>query len=232
VVLDNSKKNICIFDQSGIKAQLRKTYFERQGCLLNIVDSEEALNGSITKEMPDLVILDHAKDVDCAEICREIKSNPATWKTKVLLILNGLPEKAKIRAATSKCDDFLVEPVKVEELLAATSKILNIKARRHIRVFIKIECRLGRNEKPIFGETTDISLSGLFVRLYEKLEEGSRVQLEFRLPGYEKFIACSGKIIRMDENVLKPDFGVGVQFEGLAPVDSMFLREFVEGNSD
>lgn len=232
MVLDNGKKSICIFDRSGIKAQLRKTYFERQGCLLHIISSEEELLDQIKKNTHDLVILDNSKESDGAEICREIKTNRDTWKTKVLLILGGLPEKAKTRAATAKCDEFLVEPVRVEELLAVTSRILNIKQRRDVRVFVKIECRLGHQGKPIFGESTDVSLSGMFLRLYEKLDENARVQLEFRLPGYEKFISCSGKVIRVDEKVFAPDFGIGVQFEGLVPVDSMILREFVEGKAD
>lgn len=64
---------------------------------------------------PNLVILDLLMPrVDGFEVCRRIKTDPATLGTKVLVV-TGYPEEVG-RAKESGADDYLVKPLRVEEL--------------------------------------------------------------------------------------------------------------------
>ncbi|MFQ5887020.1 MAG: two-component system response regulator, partial [Anaerolineae bacterium] len=75
---------------------------------------------------PNLVILDLVMPrVDGFEVCRRIKSDPETLGTKVLVV-TGYPEEVE-RAKESGADDYLVKPLRVEEL---REKVRNLMRRR------------------------------------------------------------------------------------------------------
>jgi DNA-binding response OmpR family regulator len=73
-----------------------------------------------------LVILDLVMPrVDGFEVCRRIKTDQATWGTKVLVV-TGYPEEVE-RAKEYGADDYLVKPFPVEEL---REKVWNLMRRR------------------------------------------------------------------------------------------------------
>lgn len=75
---------------------------------------------------PNLVILDLVMPrVDGFEVCRRIKTDQATWGTKVLVV-TGYPEEVE-RAKEYGADDYLVKPFPVEEL---REKVWNLMRRR------------------------------------------------------------------------------------------------------
>jgi len=75
---------------------------------------------------PNLVILDLVMPrVDGFEVCRRIKSDPETLGTKVLVV-TGYPEEVE-RAKEYGADDYLVKPLRVEEL---REKVWNLMRRR------------------------------------------------------------------------------------------------------
>jgi DNA-binding response OmpR family regulator len=75
---------------------------------------------------PNLVILDLVMPrVDGFEVCRRIKTDLQTLGTKVLVV-TGYPEEVE-RAKECGADDYLVKPLRVEEL---REKVWNLMKRR------------------------------------------------------------------------------------------------------
>ena len=93
----------------------------------------EASNGedAITKahtESPDLILLDvKLPDINGLEVCRRLKSDP---KTRHILILQTsasyIDAADKIRALEDGADNYLVEPIEPDELIANVKALLRL----------------------------------------------------------------------------------------------------------
>ncbi len=79
-------------------------------------------------EMPDLILLDvKLPDINGMEVCRRLKENPAT---KAILILQTsasfIDPSDKVRALDGGADNYLVEPIEPDELIANVKALLRL----------------------------------------------------------------------------------------------------------
>ncbi len=66
---------------------------------------------------PDLLILNlDTPGIDGPEVCQNVKTNPATKRTKILVLAKSAEDKAVSEALACGADGYLVKPLQVEEL--------------------------------------------------------------------------------------------------------------------
>ena len=74
---------------------------------------------------PDLVLLDlMLPKIDGLDVCKEIKSDPATKNTKVVLLTARVDEQSKLTALERGADDFLTKPFSTIELQTRLANLL------------------------------------------------------------------------------------------------------------
>ena len=74
---------------------------------------------------PDLLILNlDMPGIDGLEICQNVKTNPMTKRTKILVLAKSAEEKAVTEALACGADGYLVKPLQVEELKQKVQSVM------------------------------------------------------------------------------------------------------------
>lgn len=74
---------------------------------------------------PELILLDIGlPDMDGLELCRALKSNPATSRLPVAVLTGRMENSQRIRAATAQADIVLHKPIEAQDLLKALRSLL------------------------------------------------------------------------------------------------------------
>jgi putative two-component system response regulator len=119
---------VLIADDEPAARKLLRRILEPAGYrVIEAVTGRETLDLA-KSERPDIFILDITMpDIDGVEICRRIKTDPATHLTPVIHITGMTTREQRIRALSAGSDDFVAKPFDIEELLIRVRSLLRTK---------------------------------------------------------------------------------------------------------
>lgn len=102
-----------------------------------------------------------------------------------------------------------------------------------MRLNVSLEVKYFTNSKPIYAKSVDISTKGIRLLLDEKIEKGTPLRLEIKLPGEEHLIKARGDVVWTEESIedekesAKRLFNTGIQFGKFQNSDDKRLFNFV-----
>ncbi len=129
--LPKGSPKILIADDNLQNVELLEAYLSDVDCELRTAfDGEETLR-VVEEFAPDLLLLDVMMPrLSGFEVCRKLRSNPAT-KDLLILMITALNEAADFeRGVQAGTDDFLTKPVNKVELLCRIRSLLRV---RHLK---------------------------------------------------------------------------------------------------
>ncbi|HET9467305.1 MAG TPA: HD domain-containing phosphohydrolase [Vicinamibacterales bacterium] len=125
--LRSGGKVLVVDDEPG-NVELLTSLLTREGYrVVTASNGEEALE-MVASEHPDLVLMDVLMPkLSGYDVCEQIKRNPATRLTPVVLITAMHERARKIEGINAGADDFLTKPVDPHELRARARSLVRLK---------------------------------------------------------------------------------------------------------
>ena len=106
-----------------LEAKLTAEYFE----VITAMNGLDALE-AIARNKPDLVLLDvMMPGLDGIEVCKRIKSNPATQHIPVIMVTALDQPEDRVRGLNAGADDFLTKPVNDISLFCRIKSLVRLK---------------------------------------------------------------------------------------------------------
>ena len=124
----NEIHRVLIADDVSANSELLEAYLVNVDCETEIaVDGNEAME-KVASFKPDLILLDvMMPKLSGFEVCKKVKSDPATSNTMILMV-TALNELGDIeRAVDAGTNDFLSKPVNRVELVKRVENLLKLK---------------------------------------------------------------------------------------------------------
>lgn len=91
---------------------------------LYALNGQEAVNSTRTNN-PDVILLDiHLPDITGYEVCRLVKSDPATSNTKVVIVTGMTQNSDYLKAKEAGADDYIAKPFSPDTLLHTLEGLL------------------------------------------------------------------------------------------------------------
>lgn len=162
---------LCVDDDSSIRDievyTLQQTGFEAKG-----LSCGEELFSELQKTIPQLIILDiMMSGKDGIQILKELKQNPVYEKIPVIMATAKGSEMDKIFGLDLGCDDYLVKPFSVMEMVSRVKAVLRRypKVSQEEKILQDGNLILNKKEFSVFINDEKINLTAKEFRLLEIL---------------------------------------------------------------
>jgi CheY-like chemotaxis protein/Tfp pilus assembly protein PilZ len=231
---------ILLVDDTKLLLEIEKSFLEKSPVrVLTATNGEEALK-ILSKERPDLVILDQNMPImNGATCCAAIRRDPDLRNIPVLMISSAVSREDREMYSRVGCTGFMAKPLDRQRFLSEVRAYLPAVERREPRVPCRTAVSIESAGMSFAGTSENISLKGMFVATSYRATFNDQIALQFRLPGAHDTcwttvkgrVAWINSVRRQPNQLLPPGFGVEfleITGEGLAILRKTELYEFIE----
>jgi DNA-binding response OmpR family regulator len=161
------------------------------------------------------------------EFCYLIREDANLRATSLIMVCDNDPAAIE-QSKKCRANAVLLRPVHPIVLMEKAQQLLDIAARKKLRVLLSAHVESQIGDESFFCRSRDISETGMLIETDKSLVENARLSCVFYLPNAKR-IQAGGKIIRSvkpapgDEN-----YQYGIMFTDLLPGVKQELNDFVE----
>jgi len=124
---NSATESILLVDDNPTNLQVLFQTLEGVGCKLLIAKNGEMALAIAGKALPDLILLDiMMPDIDGYEVCRQLKTNPATSGIPVIFLSALGDTEDKVKGLQLGAVDYITKPFQPDEVIARVNTHLTI----------------------------------------------------------------------------------------------------------
>ena len=217
---------VLIVDDMKNFLDLETSFLRRTDCsVLKALNGLEALRLAKT-EKPDIIFLDLEMPVmNGIECCRFIKSDAEIKHIPIVIVTASEKEEECYKAG---CSSYVRKPIDEDRFLSEIQKFVKLVVRKDPRIDVEIPANAVFKGTKTPGTVINISRSGLLIETNEPFAVGTKLSLDFSLPGNNKKIKVKAMIVRLTK-ARRPDFtGFGINFSDLEEKYRNAIESFIE----
>ncbi|AUH32969.1 phosphate regulon transcriptional regulator PhoB [Paracoccus tegillarcae] len=110
---------VLVVEDEGAQREVLRYNLEAEGFGAIMAENGDEALLLVAEEQPDLIVLDWMlPNVSGIEICRRLKSDPATRPIPIIMLSARSEEVDRVRGLETGADDYVVKPYSVVELMA------------------------------------------------------------------------------------------------------------------
>jgi CheY-like chemotaxis protein len=226
---ETTTKRILLLDGVRLFLQLEQTLLQRSDYeLFTATSGAEALE-IVERERLDLVLLDYVlPDTTGDEVVRRIRSDERNGEAGIVIVTaRGMREHVD-KCMAAGCSAFLYKPVTRTSLCARVQDMLQVPARRHVRTLVRLQVNARNRERFFFGNTVNLSESGMLLETPLDLSLGETMSIRFFLPGEDEAVACTARVTRRTPTQRPGNWAYGLSFEELGDDSRTRICGFVQ----
>jgi putative two-component system response regulator len=123
-----SSGNILVVDDTRQVAEVMRRMLVDDGHQVEVASDGDSALAAVSRHAPDVVLLDVCMPgMTGFEVCRRLKTNPATRLTPVVLVTTLSSTDDRVTGMEAGADDFLTKPVDPAELRSRVRTLLRVK---------------------------------------------------------------------------------------------------------
>ena len=174
----------------------------------------------------DVIFMDfHLAAPNDAELVRGIRAAGPNRAIPIILFSDDTSPSALAHGFEAGANFFLYKPIDQRSLLRlvrAAQGAMDHERRRTRRIPVRSRVLLQTGSQELEGETIDVSLTGLKVKMPTSLPVGSEVRLSLYPAAASRPITGAGSVVR-----LAGPGQMGILLKQFSPIDSQRLEEFL-----
>ncbi len=226
---DRVKKKVLLVDDVKLFIEMEKTFLNREDIDIYTASSGEEALRLHKKEKMDLILLDlYMPKMKGNEVCSIIRNDENLKDVSIIMVTTSLKEEDIRLCREAGANDVINKPIDPKLLLSKVSKLLGIPERKNLRILVRLKIEGVDGGVQFFGNTIDISMTGILIETDKELSIGEEVNISLVLPGRTALLQIKGKVMRRVDLHRKGGYGYGVRFLNLNPEQKTILRDFIE----
>lgn len=171
----------------------------------------------------DLIITEAALPLmGGAQLCSLIRRDEDLKKVSIIMICDGT-EESEAQCRNARANSIVPRPIDPVRFFSKVSELLVIPERKDLRVLLRASITR-RDEKPFFGMSRNISISGMLMETDRALREGDRLACSFNLGHGEIVADC--RVVRVVTSSGR--FTCGMAFLNLDTKSMIIIEQFVK----
>ena len=208
------ERTILLVDDVRLFLEIQKEFLQNSS--VNVITADNGADAlrAIGNKRPDLIFMDlEMPEMNGADCCRAIKSNPASAAIPVVMITGRDDEESQVNCRAAGCNDFLTKPLNRNLFLETAVRFVHNIDRREKRKQIEVAGAFRSRGASFPCTLRDLSVGGAFIATQEDFngELGRIIQISFALPDGSP-VECRGTIVWHKGPAAGSHPGFGINF--------------------
>ena len=222
-----SSKKVLIVSERSREPTLDSAFLHQPNIRL-LTSFPDAEGLELARKQRPALIVEHlcSQDAQGLEFCHDLRSHPRTRLIPLIVIAES---ELHSRIAAIRAEALLTKPLDRREYFDAVRRFVPMPERSTPRASVNLRFRYKVADRHAQAFSRDISLSGAFIKSDCSFPLGTRLNVEFSLPGSGDPVRCIA-IVRsgpLRDEGFGPG-GFGVEFDDLQNDDAERLELFIE----